>query len=266
MYLIFISCHCYLFSDNCPAVANAGQGDGDGDSVGDACDNCPYESNPNQENNDDDSFGDKCDNCPNKTNEDQKDTDEDGLGDVCDPCPYYDYGYSFKCATTQFLCASSASTLKLEKEPDTNVYNLAGCTVGVGKARKKPQPTDAVVHLNWPNCLKGMDDDATTAAIEATCPNGAGLSNYAVAKCVGTEENPDQWECCEKVDVDEDEDVHVDLTGSCAGVTPTPGPGPSPPSTPEWTCEDNTGSADPITCPEGELPECVLPIRNLLRG
>jgi len=192
------------------------------------------------------------DNCPFETNEDQLDTDKDGLGDACDPCPFHDYAYSFKCSTQQFICASDASSIALVPSGKGGSYDFAGCNVGTAKGE------EAVTYLPWPECLDG-DGDPTVATILATCPNQRGLSNFAVAKCVGTVENPDQWVCCDKTDIEEEGvDQTVDLDAYC-GSAPAPAPGPGPSPSPTWTCiEKDPSGATTSSIDIGECPSDTL--------
>jgi len=93
-----------------------------------------------------------------------------------------DDGYSFKCGTTQYLCAVDAADLKLNNG-NSWVVGPAGsqCTLGTG---------ELIIALDWPHCL--------TQCLERTCPNGKGISNYALMHC---DKATGDWNCFEKHDV-----------------------------------------------------------------
>jgi hypothetical protein len=101
-------------------------------------------------------------------------------------CPtdlFYDFAYTYKCSTTQYLCAVTRTELRLGAG---NAYFFGSDpnSCGIGTAR-------AFVDLHWPECVH--------QCIKSVCPNERDLSNYAVGHCVTSS---GQWSCDTKVNVD----------------------------------------------------------------
>jgi len=91
----------------------------------------------------------------------------------------YDYAYTFKCSTTQFLCGISRDELSVN---NGGSYFSGSC--GIGTARD-------FVDLPYPACL---DND-----LKDKCPNNRGLSNWSESHCDPYTGN---WVCDKKQDVD----------------------------------------------------------------
>jgi hypothetical protein len=101
-----------------------------------------------------------------------------GSSPICPPDLRNDLGYTYKCSTTQFLCGVGPGNLTINSG---NGYLFGSC--GIGTAR-------TFTILDWPNCL--------TQCMQAICPNGRGLSNYAEGHCVPS---TGSWYCDIKIDV-----------------------------------------------------------------
>jgi len=101
-----------------------------------------------------------------------------GASGDCPPDTGYDYAYTFKCSTTQYLCGISRDDLSLG---NGGGYFSGSC--GIGTANN-------FIDLPYPECL---DDD-----LHAKCPNNRGLSNWSESNCDPYTGN---WECYKKAEV-----------------------------------------------------------------
>lgn len=103
-----------------------------------------------------------------------------GVSTQCPPDFRDDHGYTFKCGTTQYLCAVETGDLVKNNGNAWVLGNNTKCTIGTARQ---------FVALPWPSCV--------TKCIVAICPNNKQISNYALSACNTT---TGLWECTEKHD------------------------------------------------------------------
>lgn len=100
-----------------------------------------------------------------------------------------DKGYTFKCGTTQYVCAMDPNLIRLK--PRGNSYEVGSndnvCIIGTGSL---------FVVLPWPQCV--------TQCLNKTCPNNKDISNYSILHC-----DNEVWQCLLKADVTLDTYVPV---------------------------------------------------------
>jgi len=94
----------------------------------------------------------------------------------------HDFGYTYKCALTQFLCGVQKTELSSNK--GGSYFIGSGSNVcGIGTA-------GSFVDLDYPECL--------SECINANCPNNRGLSNWSESHC---DPATGLWVCDKKFDV-----------------------------------------------------------------
>jgi len=171
----------------------------------------------------------------------------DGSGPDCPACDKkISDGYTFKCATTQFLCGVDQNDLGISGQKGKGGRTLGTCGIGTMMA---------YVQLPYPECID--------YELKADCPednegNIRGLSNYAKATCVAVE-GIKTWSCTEKVDVSDSTPlgaIYPNYTPdtNCPGCYQNcpDGPPPPPPGTSPTTVSCTAA------CPSDETVSTVL--------
>jgi len=105
-----------------------------------------------------------------------------GISPYCPPDAGNDYGYTFKCSTTQFLCGVKRSEIS-QNAGGSYFIGSGTANCGIGTAAN-------FVDLDYPACLD--------QCLNAKCPNNRGLSNWSKAHC---DPNTGNWVCDDKQDV-----------------------------------------------------------------
>jgi hypothetical protein len=103
----------------------------------------------------------------------------DGSAKTCAVDTFFNFGYTFKCSTTCYLCGVEPSDLsKVTK----NSYKVGSCGTG---------SCDTFVQLPYPQCVD--------QSIPAVCANNRGLSNAVQTQCVAAGMT-ETWNCLSKLD------------------------------------------------------------------
>jgi hypothetical protein len=108
-----------------------------------------------------------------------------GVSAACPVDVRNDFAYTYKCSTTQFLCAVTRNQITLGSG-NGYFFGTNPNTCGIGTAR-------AFVDLQWPDCVH--------QCINSVCPNNRDLSNYAEGHCIPS---TGEWACDTKVNIDVD--------------------------------------------------------------
>jgi len=158
----------------------------------------------------------------------------DGNDKACPEDFVYEYGYTYKCATDQFLCGISADELIGDaKGKHKVVYSIGDsdqidsknvCVLGTATSVFEVHAADEQSISTTDNCQNNSLDangyfrpSNGAAPFEAStiCPNGHQISNFVALQCkpiVGDTENAN-WTCCGKCEVNNNNDFVCNESG-----------------------------------------------------